>query len=55
MELVDEADQDHNGQIDFGEWEFMGRCPVLSARSFLLIDRALTYSTKNQESHSNGR
>ena len=25
MELVDEADQDKNGKIDFGEWEFMGR------------------------------
>lgn len=23
MELVDEADQDKNGKIDFGEWEFM--------------------------------
>ncbi|KAG5221164.1 nucleotide-binding domain-containing protein [Salix suchowensis] len=25
MELVDEADQDKNGKIDFGEWEIMGR------------------------------
>jgi hypothetical protein len=28
MELVEEADQDKNGKIDFGEWEFMGEFPV---------------------------
>ena len=24
MELVDEADKDKNGKIDFDEWKFMG-------------------------------
>lgn len=24
MELVDDADADKNGKIDFGEWEHMG-------------------------------
>lgn len=24
MDLVDEADADKNGKIDFGEWEVMG-------------------------------
>jgi hypothetical protein len=24
LELVDEADKDKNGKIDFGEWEVMG-------------------------------
>jgi NADH dehydrogenase len=30
MELVEEADQDKNGKIDFGEWEFMGGFTVLA-------------------------
>lgn len=31
MDLVEEADQDKNGKIDFGEWEFMGRFSILSS------------------------
>lgn len=41
MELVDEADKDKNGKIDFGEWEYMGlyhhnhspSCRVLTVNS----------------------
>jgi len=28
LELVDEADRDKNGKIDFGEWEVMGEASI---------------------------
>lgn len=53
MELVDEADQDKNGKIDFGEWEFMGGFPVPVSVDTRLSN--VLCSKENQAPYSNGR
>lgn len=55
LDLVDEADQDKNGKIDFGEWEVMGMLP----NSGFIVGIRLSSvdyinSDENQTSHSDG-
>lgn len=47
MELVDDADRDKNGKIDFDEWEIMG-----AWRGDSLLSAADVYALQSKGSNS---
>lgn len=52
LELVDEADKNKDGKIDYDEWEVMGTFATAHWRS--LFSQILRYSRADQEAYPDG-
>jgi hypothetical protein len=55
LELVDEADRDKDGKIDFDEWQTIGSFELPYAERNVLADVVTPNSPPNQAAHTDGR